>query len=74
MNGEPSDRGVVWFKRDLRVVDHRPLADAAERCPGGVVGVYIYEPIVLEAEEHDPRHLAFVNECLREVRASLRER
>ena len=24
---------VVWFKRDLRTQDHRPLATAAERGP-----------------------------------------
>ena len=33
---------VVWFKRDLRVNDHRPLARAAERGP--IVGLWVYEP------------------------------
>lgn len=30
---------VVWFKRDLRVHDHRPLSEAAARGP--VLAVYI---------------------------------
>lgn len=33
---------VVWFKRDLRVVDHRPLALAARRGP--VIPLVIIEP------------------------------
>ncbi|MFZ9965204.1 MAG: deoxyribodipyrimidine photo-lyase, partial [Terrimicrobiaceae bacterium] len=33
---------LVWFKRDLRVEDHRPLAEAAKRGP--VVCLYVYEP------------------------------
>jgi deoxyribodipyrimidine photo-lyase len=68
------DVGVVWFKRDLRTHDHHALVEAAERCGGVVVGLYIYEPIVLDAEEHDDRHLAFVNECLVELREALRTR
>lgn len=66
--------GVVWFKRDLRVSDHKPLAEATRRCSGGVVGLYIYEPIVMQAEEHDARHLAFINDCLSELRAQIRRR
>lgn len=64
---------MVWFKRDLRVTDHRPLAEAAARCHGGVVGLYIYEPIVLNAAEHDARHLAFVNDCLLDLRSCMNE-
>jgi deoxyribodipyrimidine photo-lyase len=33
---------IVWFKRDLRVTDHQPLADAAAR--GAVIPLYIVEP------------------------------
>ena len=34
--------GVVWFKRDLRVQDHAPLAEAVARGP--VLCLYILEP------------------------------
>jgi deoxyribodipyrimidine photo-lyase len=33
---------VVWFKRDLRTFDHRPLAEAAARGP--VLPLYVAEP------------------------------
>jgi len=33
---------VVWFKRDLRTVDHRPLAEAA--IAGPVLPLYVVEP------------------------------
>ncbi len=53
---------LVWFKRDLRVSDHRPLIEAAARGP--VVCVYIYEPELLRSAEFGGRHLAFINESL----------
>ena len=33
---------IVWFKRDLRIADHRPLAAAARA--GAVLPLYIAEP------------------------------
>ena len=35
---------VVWFKRDLRVHDHAPLAAAVARGP--VLCLYVVEPSV----------------------------
>ncbi|MFZ9887023.1 MAG: FAD-binding domain-containing protein [Myxococcota bacterium] len=63
---------VVWFKRDLRLADHEPLVQAAGRGP--VVGLYIYEPAVLRGEGWDPRHFAFVAQCLEELAAGMRAR
>jgi deoxyribodipyrimidine photo-lyase len=37
---------LVWFKRDLRVADHRPLVEAARRGP--VLPLYIVEPTHLQ--------------------------
>lgn len=45
----------VWFKRDLRVDDHRPLVEAARRGP--VLALYIHEPDVLTQPETDPSHV-----------------
>ncbi len=56
---------VVWFKRDLRVRDHPPLAGAAQAGP--VLPLYVYEPAVLHAPDCAARHTAFVNDCLREL-------
>ena len=33
---------IVWFKRDLRVVDHQPLVTAAKA--GQFIALYILEP------------------------------
>jgi len=38
---------VVWFKRDLRVDDHRPLAAAARA--GAVLPLYVFEPDLFDA-------------------------
>ena len=62
-------RALVWFKRDLRVADHAPLAEAAERGP--VVGLYVHEPEVLASPEWSPGHLDFIEECLAELRERL---
>ena len=60
---------VVWFKRDLRVIDHHPLAAASRRGP--VVCLYVYEPEVIGAEDFDPAHLIFINQALAELDRSL---
>ncbi len=63
---------LLWFKRDLRVHDHAPLAAAA--AAGRVLPVYVHEPELRQADDHDPRHAAFVHECLQELRDALNER
>ncbi|MEO1368699.1 MAG: deoxyribodipyrimidine photo-lyase, partial [Acidobacteriota bacterium] len=61
---------LVWLKRDLRIRDHRPLFEASKR--GQVMCLYVYEPELLNARDHDPSHLVFANQCLVSLRASLR--
>ena len=63
---------VVWFKRDLRVRDHAPLVEAT--AAGPIVAIYIYEPDVLTAPYYDASHLRFIEQCLGELDAQLRER
>ncbi|MFK7917255.1 MAG: FAD-binding domain-containing protein [Ilumatobacter sp.] len=64
------DTTVVWFKRDLRVGDHRPLM-AAVREGGPVLPLYIIEPSMLAAVDFHPAHYAFVRDCLVELREDL---
>jgi deoxyribodipyrimidine photo-lyase len=68
----PAPVHVVWLKRDLRVTDHRPLAEAAARGP--VVCLFVHEPEVMTAEDFDPSHLRFINESLADLDARLRTR
>ena len=62
---------LVWFKRDLRVLDHRPLTEAAEL--GRVLPVYVIEPEVIEAADFDALHWDFIQESLVDLNASLEE-
>jgi len=63
---------VVWFKRDLRIRDHAALTAACAH--GTVLCLYVYEPDLLRAPDHDAMHLAFVNECLDDLEQSLARR
>ena len=60
---------VVWYKRDLRLLDHLPLVRASRRGP--CVCLYVYEPEILESPETDPSHLVFINQSLAELDRSL---
>ncbi|MEC8556134.1 MAG: deoxyribodipyrimidine photo-lyase [Planctomycetota bacterium] len=64
---------VVWFKRDLRIDDHAPLAQAAAS-GSEVLCLYAYEPEILQSAEFDTSHLEFLNRSLSELDASLRKR
>lgn len=60
---------VVWFKRDLRIEDHRPLVAAAERGP--VLPLYIAEPEFWAQPDASARQWEFVRESLAELRSAL---
>ncbi|KJZ17116.1 FAD-binding domain-containing protein [Loktanella sp. S4079] len=60
---------IVWFKRDLRVTDHRALAMAAE--VGPVLPLYIVEPELWRQPDASYRQWAFVAETLSELRVDL---
>jgi len=67
MSGGPVH--VVWFKRDLRIADHRPLAEAAARGP--VLPLFVAEPELWGGADMSARQWAFVADCLEELRADL---
>ena len=47
---------LVWFKRDLRLRDHAPLAEAMRF--EQALGLLVIEPAWLDSPEFDPRHYA----------------
>ena len=63
---------LVWFKRDLRVRDHAPLAAASrfERA----LGLVVIEPEWLDSPECDARHVAFLLDCVGELQRELAAR
>ena len=60
---------IVWYKKDMRTVDHMPLINASSN--GSVLPLYIYEPSIIEADDYDPRHHQFINESLTSLNNSL---
>jgi len=61
---------LVWFKRDLRVVDHAPLlAAAATGRP--VLPVYVVEPELWTQPDTSARQWAVLREAIGELRAEL---
>jgi len=60
---------IVWFKRDLRVHDHRALVRAAQAGP--VLPLFIAEPELWQQADMSGRQWAFVAESLLELRAEL---
>ncbi|MEL6621445.1 MAG: FAD-binding domain-containing protein [Pseudomonadota bacterium] len=60
---------VVWFKRDLRTVDHQALALAAEHGP--VLPLLIVEPGWWAEPDMSARQYAFYCECVGELQLAL---
>jgi deoxyribodipyrimidine photo-lyase len=61
---------IVWFKRDLRIHDHAPLAQAAAS-GAPVLPLYIIEPELWRQPEMAGRHFAFLDEALADLDAAL---
>ena len=61
---------VLWFKRDLRLSDHRPLKSAINQgLP--LVLLYIFEPELMHADDADIRHWRFIYESLQYLKEAL---
>jgi deoxyribodipyrimidine photo-lyase len=53
---------IVWFKRDLRIQDHAPLAEAVRQ--GTVLPLYIIEPTLWTLPDSSRRHWHFIHDSL----------
>ena len=60
---------LVWFKRDLRSVDHRPLLEACAHGP--VLPLYIVEPEFWRQADASARQWDFCRESLEALRLEL---
>lgn len=61
---------IVWLKRDLRLFDHEPLAQAiADGLP--CILLYCFEPSLLHAADSDVRHWRFVFESIQDLQKRL---
>lgn len=61
---------IVWFKRDLRVTDHRALYAASQA--GDVLPLYVIEPEWWQQPDMSRRHWSFLTECLQSLDQDLR--
>ena len=60
---------IVWFKRDLRITDNRPLLEAARRGP--VLPLLIIEPDYWREPDASMRHYNFLRETAEELQTAL---
>ncbi len=61
---------IVWFKRDLRLVDHEPLFMAhQDNLP--ILLVCFFEPSVMSYDDSDVRHWRFIYESLNYLQSKL---
>lgn len=62
---------IVWLKRDLRLSDHQPLAEACQQdLP--VLLLYIFEPMLLADTHFSERHWRFVWQSLQDMNQRLK--
>ena len=61
---------ILWFKKDLRLFDHRPLIEALQT-GYPVLPVFVIEPDYWQLPTSSRRHWVFVRACLEELRAAL---
>lgn len=64
---------LVWLKRDLRLHDHAPLAEASRRCSRGgtALAVYVRETDYWATDKASVDQWGFVAECLRDLSEGL---
>ena len=65
MKNRKAQTSIVWFKRDLRVHDHKALFEAASL--GHVVPVYIVEDEYWGLPDTSGRQWMFIRECLEDL-------
>ena len=60
---------VVWLKRDLRLSDHEPLANALKS--GKTLLYYAFEPELIADAHYDERHWRFVLQSIEDINQQL---
>lgn len=65
---------IVWYKRDLRVSDHKPLTRACELSQEmgiPVIGIFAFEPRIVSAPDFSDFHRQFIEDSLVDLSMSL---
>lgn len=61
---------IVWFKRDLRLLDNEALHTALSSS-GKVILLYIFEPSMLKDHHYSQRHFDFIKQSLEALQKEL---
>lgn len=67
--GKNKIHNIVWFKRDLRLHDHKPLYDSAHSGP--VIPLYVIEPELWQQPDASRRHWHFIQDSLLDLNKNL---
>lgn len=65
-----SEINIVWFKRDLRLIDHAALFNASKSNLPNLL-IYIFEPSLMNHVDSDNRHWRFVYQSLIDLNEQL---
>ena len=63
-------RGIVWFRRDLRLHDHPALTAACEECDE-VIPLFVFDEPLLRCHEFGSAYVNFMLGCLESLGSSL---
>lgn len=66
---------LVWFKKDLRLFDHGPMAWALEEAKlssGKVVLIYLFEPAIMNYPDYSEFHHQFIQDSLINLNSRLK--
>ena len=69
---KPYDRGLVWFRRDLRAADHAALHHALKACRQ-VFCFFVLDREILEVLPRVDRRVEFILDSLHELDSALRQ-
>lgn len=61
---------VVWFKRDLRLLDHEPLVTAIASGEK-ILLLYVFEPLWVQDSHYSSMHCNFIKESLSDLQRQL---
>lgn len=65
-----SEINIVWFKRDLRLIDHAPLFNSSQSNLPNLL-IYVFEPSLMKHFDSDNRHWRFVYQSLIDLNEQL---
>jgi deoxyribodipyrimidine photo-lyase len=66
-------RGLIWFRRDLRLADQAALSAACRECTE-VIPLFVFDEPLLRSRQFGSACVSFTLECLKELASSLAAR